>query len=399
MYAYTTEVFDTTTNSLDVINNSSIKDLQLCGNLDYYLAENVKLKTGFGVIRHQYNPAVKQSLSFVQGVEESFGDVDSAYHATESFAYLETNLRFFKKLVIVPGLYASKYHNGITLSPSFQPRIQANIDHWGQWSINMAYSASTQYVHLLVNSGLGLPSELWVPSTRKVPAEQLNHWSFATKYRIKQHSIVGMSLYAKSFNNVIEYDEAIDFFINVFPPKGTSPILSSERDWENKVEIGKGRAYGFELSLKTEVEKIQAWFSYHYGRSFRTFDNINKGKEFITKYDKPHNINFGINYQPHKKWNIGLNWVYSSGQPFTIADEEFTIYFGLDTIGVNLVQAGSKNNYRLPAFHQLSLSGNYQFNIQAIKANFNFGVYNVYNRLNAFYVYATKNVNGQYHFS
>ncbi|MBK8700589.1 MAG: TonB-dependent receptor plug domain-containing protein [Saprospiraceae bacterium] len=390
-YVYPVAPQDTASGSLDIINNSQIADRQITSAVDYYYNDNVKISAGIGYIHHALNPAIKQSLSIVDGINEGFGNEDSAYVASETFGFLEWNLRLKNKLYCIPGVYQVHYRQNGFNTWSTQPRLQLQYLPSEKLTLNASYSRSVQYIHLLANSGLGLPSELWVPATSKVNAQTSDHYSFDLRYEPDSGYVISASVYTRSFDRLTEYNEAVDFFINLFPPRGTPPIVSSERDWENKVVSGNGKASGFECAFRAEGKKIQYWLGYHFGRSYRSFDQLNEGERFVSRFDKPHQFSAGINYRPTAQWNIAASFVYTSGQPFTIADEQFTFYDGLDTIGVTLVQTGKKNNYRMPAFHQLSFNASYAFTFTGIKSTLSFGVYNVYNRLNAYFIYATRN--------
>jgi hypothetical protein len=386
-YSYLGNAIDTFTNYLDVVNQTKIRDLQFTSNLDYYHSDNIKIKYGAGYVAHSFNPAVKQSIAKVKEIIEQFGDQDSAIIATELFGYVEGNFKF-KDLIFVPGFYMVNYNSENVNLPSIQPRFQLYYKPIETLNFNASYTNAAQYIHLLTNSGLGLPSELWVPSTNKVPAEKINHLSFGTKYDLTNNLNIALGFYNKSFSNLIDYIEPVDQFLNVINPSNTTPILNSQRDWERKVEIGKGRAFGYEASIKYTSDKLQTWISYHYGRSFRTFENINDGLEFISKYDKPQNLSIGATYITSRNWQYGFNWVYTSGQPFTLANEVFSAPFDPKFVGIKFLQATGRNNYRMPAFHQLSLNASHQFKVKQIEAKFNFGLYNVYNRLNSFYIYS-----------
>ena len=244
---------------------------------------------------------------------------------------------------------------------------------------------------MLANSGLGLPSELWIPSTQKTGPQFADHYSFDTRFALDSIHSVGISAYRRDLQSLIEYSELVDFFINLFPPKGSPPIVSTERGWEGQVQTGSGRTTGIELSIRADRANWQYWVSYHQGKSTMTFAGLNEGKTFVSRYDKPQQINAGVLYKSNKGWRIGANWTYTSGQPFTLADEKVTFYSGLDTLGITLVQTGKKNNYRMPAFHQLTVNASYEIKLKDILCTFSFGAYNVYNRLNPYFIYATRN--------
>jgi len=390
-YQFPVSLADSTTGTLDVINNSKVRDWQATSTLDYFVSDNIKLSAGAGYIHHTLNPAVKQSLAVVEGIAEGFGNPDSSYIATELFSFVEGNLEIGNRFYLIPGLYQVNYRQAQFSHTSWQPRVQMQYLPSEKWSLQLSYTRSAQYINLLANSGLGLPSELWIPSTQKTGPQFADHYSFDTRFALDSIHSVGISAYRRDLQSLIEYSELVDFFINLFPPKGSPPIVSTERGWEGQVQTGSGRTTGIELSIRADRANWQYWVSYHQGKSTLTFAGLNEGKPFVSRYDKPQQINAGFLYKSKKGWRIGANWTYTSGQPFTLADEKVTFYSGLDTLGITLVQTGKKNNYRMPAFHQLTVNAAYEIKIKDILCTFSFGAYNVYNRLNPYFIYATRN--------
>ena len=78
--------------------------------------------------------------------------------------------------------------------------------------------------------------------------------------------------------------------------------------------------------------------------------------------------------------------MYATGNTFSLATEE---YEGI--LGTTLLKSNGRNNYRLPAFHHLSLNANYTVKGKHFDTLFEFNVYNVYNRLNAYFIYIYRN--------
>ncbi len=390
-YNYVENSTDTIAQYLDVINQTKIYDKQITTNLDYYISNDVKFKFGAGYIAHSYNPGVKQSITIINNIEEIFGEQDSSIRASELFAFVEGNIKV-KNFIFVPGLYGVNYAAEGKPWPSLQPRIQMYWKATNYVNFAVSYTKAAQYVHLLTNSGLGLPSELWVPSTSKVPVEKSDYISINANIDANEHIQFSAATYFKKFQNLIDYVEPVDLFLNVINPDVAAPILNSQRDWENKIEIGQGRANGFELSMKLNYSKWQSRFAYHYSRSFRKFDNIDSGREYISKYDKPHNITASLGYNTSNNWLLGINWVFTTGQPFTLANEQSTAPIDPKLTGIKFLQASGRNNYRLPDFHQLSINASHPIKLKEINAKINFGLYNAYNRRNAFYIYSA-NIN------
>lgn len=389
-YDYIINKEDTIVSHLDILNSSKILDKQVTFNADYYIRDNMKIRAGMAYIRHDYNPAVKQSiLEIDNNFIENINDPDSAYFANELNSYVEFKIELLKRINLISGIYNASYSLEQYNKNAFQPRLQLLWDIGKQFSAHLIYSKTNQFVHLLASNGLGLPNELWVPSTSNIPAEELHHTNITLKYKPTKYSNIQLSVYQKRFKNLIEYNEPVDLFFNIIGDNDNKPILNSQRDWNRKIDIGTGVSSGIEFSFNIYKEKYQTWVSYHYGRAFRQFNGQNNGERFASRYDHPHNINLGFNYTISKKWSVGSQWIYTSGHPFTSADIIISTPFEIE-----IIQPSGKNNYRNPAFHTLNISAEYSFKINTIQSKFNFGVYNAYNRLNPFYIYSIKNTNG-----
>ena len=80
-----------------------------------------------------------------------------------------------------------------------------------QWLMQFSYTRSAQYIILLANSGLGLPSELWVPSTQKVGPQFADHFAFDTKINLDSIHTVGIGLYRRNLQQLSEYSQLVDF--------------------------------------------------------------------------------------------------------------------------------------------------------------------------------------------
>ena len=114
------------------------------------------------------------------------------------------------------------------------------------WSIKASYSEMQQNIHLLSNSSVGLPSDLWVPAIDSVPSQKSKQWASGIATELfggtYEFSLEG---YFKTMNNLITYKEGYS-------------NLNSNESWENAVETGgEGRSYGGELFLQKKKVKLQ----------------------------------------------------------------------------------------------------------------------------------------------
>ena len=133
-------------------------------------------------------------------------------------------------------------------------------------------------------------------------------------------------------NNLIDYKD------------GTS-YLNNQDNWQNKIATGTGKAHGLELSIKKDKGKLTGLISYTYSKTTRKFQEINNGNEFPYIYDRTHSISTALMYRFSKKFSIGANWIFATGQPVTIA-EKYTIDNTYNAIYYKHIS--SINNIRMP---------------------------------------------------
>ncbi len=126
----------------------------------------------------------------------------------------------------------------------------------------------TQFLHLLSNTGLGVPTDLWVSTTDNVKPQQSQQYALGSIKYFKQKTWeFTTEVYYKTMQNLIEYKE------------GASYITLT--DWQNVVETdGTGEAYGLEVLLRKSKGKTTGWIAYTLANTSRTFENLNDGKTF-----------------------------------------------------------------------------------------------------------------------
>ncbi len=279
---------------------------------------------------------------------------------------------------------------------SLQPRASLRYAFDETFSLKTAYSYIYQYLHLLTNSGLGLPADLWVPATKRAPAAS-SHQIVLGLYKDLPHNVLlSAEIYYKSMANVIEYKEGASFY-------------TAYARWEDKITVGKSYAYGFEAFAHKTAGKWNGWMSYTLAWNKRVFAEINEGKPFPYRYDRRHNFSVFVTKEmkdPNKQFSV--SWMYVSGARTTVPTQIYiapyqanitgaTESYGLGQSGVEFVdiyQFGQvtmyspyRNNFQLRPFHKLDIS--YQVSQKRAKSEriWTFGIYNAYARRNPYYVY------------
>ena len=165
--------------------------------------------------------------------------------------------------------------------------------------------------------------------------------------------------------------------------------------------VEKGKAYGFDVSMKYEDKHWYVWAVYALGFVTREYEKAVENGTMIVEYpphfDRRHNVNLILTYTAGSKrqWEIGGRWNFGSGFPFTPVQgfyEHYSFQEGLNsdftiTNGDLGVLYGELNSKRLPTYHRLDLDVKRKFYFtENVMLEADFSVTNVYNRKNVFYV-------------
>jgi hypothetical protein len=155
-------------------------------------------------------------------------------------------------------------------------------------SAKASYAVMNQYVHLLTNTGLGLPTDLWVPATDILKPQ--NSWQIAggfAKDFIDKEVLLSIEGYYKESKNVISYKEGASFL----EVTGDASAEQSENfNWEDNITAGRGWSYGAEFLLQKKTGKFSGWIGYTLSWTQLQFDELNFGKKFWARYDRRHDI-------------------------------------------------------------------------------------------------------------
>ncbi|MFK8044646.1 MAG: carboxypeptidase-like regulatory domain-containing protein [Crocinitomicaceae bacterium] len=358
---------------------SGIKDVG--AKLDYYYYPNPKHKIQFGTnyIRHQFSPGVGTIISEGSSspkLDSTFGS--AVTNSDEFYVYVEDDYSITKRISANFGLHFSnlivngKYYN------SLQPRAAINYLLNEKSSVKLSYASMTQFLHLLSNTSIGLPTDFWVPATENTPPQRGHQIAAGYALDFKKGYALSVEGYYKTMTGLIEYKEGASF-------------LFGGGNWENLIERGKGWSYGGEILLEKKIGKLSGWIGYTLSWTNRQFENLNFGKVYPYRYDRRHDISVAATYKINDKWDVGVVWVYGTGNSLTLPVQQYQQYTGADNQfnywwNPTIENYESKNDYRMPAYHRLDIG----FNKHKIKkwgeVVWSYGLYNAYNRQNPFYI-------------
>lgn len=369
----------------ELTNRSSVQDLGARFQLDWIPTNNQLVRMGGNVVRHRFEPEVFQQRTIEDGVPTEVKTTrQEPLEPIEANIFFEDQVTPTENVSFNLGIHTSWYLIDSTSFASIQPRVSFRIGPVDRWGLYGSYSSMTQYLHLLSNSGVGLPTDLWVPATRKVPPQQAHQVSLGVDKSFKKNGFqFSAEAYYKTLNDLIEYQTGANFL--------------GDLDWQDRVEKeGTGESYGLELFLRKNMGQFRGWIGYTRSKTFRTFPSINFGNRFPYKYDRRNDLSLVLIYELSDRMEISANWVYGTGTAVTFpaatfyapSDPIFDFWSLNDGSELNIVIVYSdRNSYRLPAYHRLDL------NFRVHKARkwgetfWNIGLYNAYNRRNPYFLF------------
>lgn len=367
--------------------DSGIQDWAGKIDFDYLPNPNHSVKFGYNHIYHTFSPGVTVFQAGSDGnnvIDTTFGNKEIFAHEIELYA--EDDWKIGTRFKANFGIHASGFLLQDSSYYSVQPRLSARFLINEKMSVKAAYSHMTQYIHLLTNSGIGLPTDLWVPSTAMIKPQKSVQYAVGFVYEILDGVELSLEAYYKEMDNLIEYKEGSSFF-------------SMQGGWEDNLEFGEGNAYGLEFLVRKTVGKTSGWIGYTLSWANRRFDNISFGEWFPYRYDRRHDISIVLSQKISDNIVLGVTWVYGTGNAVTLPLEKYgrlgtnNDYFReigdpLDEdIYFNPVHYfETRNNYRMPSYHRLDVGINFNKDLKWGTRTWSVGVYNAYNRKNPFFL-------------
>ncbi len=376
-YAYTekndTQALETKYNYRFI---SIIRDWNAMYNIDYKPISWLNIKSGTGFVFHQFAREVSSSSSTIVN---SIPLTKESINSIEFNAYSDVYIKFHRKLSSTIGAHYAQFNLLSTQYSRVQPRVNINYKPHKHLLIHASYATSMQFLHLLTNATAGLPIDLWLPSTNRIKPEFSDIASFGMSYS-KGKFLFNIEGFNKNMNNLIEYKEQANY-------------IGKDNNWEDKVTTGRGWAYGLESLIEKRTGKTTGWLSYTYSWNYRQFDAINAGKIFPYKYDRRHNLALVVNRKFNEKFEGTMTWVFTTGANTTLPIQVYYVNSGISPENAVYVY-GDRNAFKFPNYHRMDLCLNYKKERPNFTRVWSIGVYNAYNRLNAFYVTPAYNKSG-----
>jgi len=383
--------------------SSQIKDITIKEDLDYFVNDKNKIKMGGSIIYHTFAPGEikntgKEAVLNDLKIEERYSFESALYLSNQQkiggLLTLNYGLRYSNFSQVGPGeVYTydkageitdtsnyNKWESVITYQ-ALEPRLAATYLLNETSSIKASYSRGTQYLHLLSNSSSGSPTDAWMPSSNNIKPEVADQVAIGFFKNLKHNAFeFSVETYYKKLQNTIDYRTGAEITLN--------PTV------EGELLYGKGRAYGIEFFLKKRRGKLTGWVSYTLAKSENRFEEVNKGAWYSAKQDRTHDISVVAMYALSKRVKISSTFVLYTGNAVTFPTGKYVI----NNQTVNLYS--ERNGSRMPTYHRMDIgltwegkkfkevknkeTGELEKVKKKMTSNWNFSIYNLYAKENAY---------------
>lgn len=352
---------------------SSVRDYLVKVHFDYFPNINHQIKFGTDLVFHKFQPSYLKTTYYIN--PDTLSKINTPVYSSELSLFAEDEIRLNKYLKGNIGFRLVNYHVDRVNYHNIEPRFALNINLPNNFTLKGGYVKMNQNIQLLSSNTVGLPNDIWIPATTKIPPSNTQQVSFGLSKSFYNQYELSLEAYQKNYKNLIDY------------PTGTNFLNTFYQNWENIVELnGTGKVRGFELFLNKTQGKLTGWTSYTYMKNQRSFPEIDAGEWFYSNFDKRHSIATTINTKISKYWDFSSSWVFSTGNPTTLpiglypnVNREFT--------SQSILVYGKRNNYRMPNYHRLDLGFTKKWNPEKNKEKqLSIGFYNAYNQANPYYL-------------
>jgi len=375
---------------------SGIRDFTLKYDIDFLPNPKHWIKAGAITIFHRFNPH-----AFVEvDVPRQINIHDVKYtRGFESGIYAEDTWQPVQTVKVNGGIRFSHFLATKNQYHFFEPRLSVAWRLKNDFALKGSYASMNQYIHMISNTGISLPTDLWVPTTDRIKPQRSKQVALGLVKDLSNPDLsVSLEGYYKTMKNVIGYKEGASFMALDEPRSAAGNV------WEDNVTAGRAWSYGMEFLLQKKEGRFNGWIGYTLSWTQMQFDSLNFGKKYYAKYDRRHDISVVAIYKLTDHITLSGTWVYGTGNAVTLPLSEYVApqhlqdanpynpkiydHNNRSIYGEIVKDYSVKNNFRMGAYHRLDIGIQFHKEKKWGKRIWEISVYNAYNRKNPFYYYS-----------
>ena len=385
---------------------STISDVGYRTEFDYRPAPQHHLRFGHDFTFHSFQPQTYDQYSTF--VDTNNSDTITHYSsnrhkASELTLYAEDEMSFGNRWNMNLGFSANGFLIQGKTFFSVDPRLALKYQVARNVSLKSSYTFMTQYVHKISNVFLDLPTDYWVPTTKRLHPMHSQQFALGAYWNPSARWLLKLEDYYKQTKLLLLYSSV----------NGLEPPANA---WDEMVMDGQGRYYGVELDAAYKSQTLELSANYTLSWNKRYYEQFYK-EWFYDKFDNRHKLCINARFHLRKNIEAYAAWTIHSGNRMSLPTQyvklpdlpegagqkpyyEYTDYEG-DFMAYDVSLSDyiyeRPNNITLPVYHRLDLGFN--FNHTTKKGHlrtWNVSLYNAYCHLNSLWVDLDVDLDGRF---
>lgn len=225
------------------------------------------------------------------------------------------------------GIRDAMYDNSEQTRFAVEPRAQLAYDFGNDNAIWLSGTINSQALVQYNRYYYSMPIDFWTPFRDG----KLQHaWQVALggRARLRENLTLSLEGYYKRMRNLPLIYDSDDFLL------GRGGFV-----------YGTGRAWGLEIMLQRQTERLSLTVSYTYTNSRRS----SEGVSYPFEYDVPHDFNTFLSYdvlkRPGRRHTFTFNMSWRSGLPYRLTNESYPDTNGNPIVGITAYPSMRMRNY------------------------------------------------------
>ena len=225
------------------------------------------------------------------------------------------------------GIRGAMYDNSEQTRFAVEPRAQLAYDFGNDNAIWLSGTINSQVLVQYNRYYYSMPIDFWTPFRDG----KLQHaWQVALggRARLRENLTLSLEGYYKRMRNLPLIYDSDDFLL------GRGGFV-----------YGTGRAWGLEIMLQRQTERLSLTVSYTYTNSRRS----SEGVSYPFEYDVPHDFNTFLSYdvlkRPGRRHTFTFNMSWRSGLPYRLTNESYPDTNGNPIVGITAYPSMRMRNY------------------------------------------------------
>ena len=225
------------------------------------------------------------------------------------------------------GIRGAMYDNSEQTRFAVEPRAQLAYDFGNDNAIWLSGTINSQALVQYNRYYYSMPIDFWTPFRDG----KLQHaWQVALggRARLRENLTLSLEGYYKRMRNLPLIYDSDEFLL------GRGGFV-----------YGTGRAWGLEVMLQRQTERLSLTVSYTYTNSRRS----SEGVSYPFEYDVPHDFNTFLSYdvlkRPGRRHTFTFNMSWRSGLPYRLTNESYPDTNGNPIVGITAYPSMRMRNY------------------------------------------------------